>query len=329
MDAIKTGSFIGELRREQGFTQQQLAEQLLVSDKAVSRWETGRGFPDIDNLENLARVLGTSVAELLHGERIAEPLVADEADTLVTDGLAWAKRLLRQQTLRAIMLGFLAGLVIVTLVAVHLTSPYAMTYSEGLIRVDELDDGQLIARSREDVAGITVERGADPDAPSRAWVFVSCYQTLWNRLCGTRGVSIALLGHVGQIDRIYYYPGTGEDRLLFPTGASFDGGMMTLPRLVYNYWIILGAALSAAGLAAYLLLRKKRFAERILKAALLPVCLTVSILAVLAGRYGQIYDAAFYLSGILLMTIALYALFLVAYGHAKAAKHLKGDLTMP
>lgn len=329
MDAIKTGSFIGKLRRERGLTQQQLAEQLLVSDKAISRWETGRGFPDIDNLEGLAQTLDTSVAELLRGERIAEPLVANEADTLITDSFAWAKRLLRQQTLRAIMLGFLAGLAIVTLVAVHLTSPYAMTYSEGLMRVDELDDGQLIARSCEDAAGITVERMADPDAPSRTWVFVSCYQTLWNRLCGTRGASIAPLGHVGQIDRIYYYPGTGGDELLFPDDTFPDEGVMTLPRLMYNYWIALGAALSAAGLVAYLLLRKKRFAERILKAALLFVCLTVSILAVLAGRYGQIYDAAFYLSGILLMTIALYALFLVAYEHAKAAKRLKGGLTMP
>lgn len=319
MDAIKTGSFIGTLRREQGLTQQQLAEQLLVSDKAVSKWETGRGLPDIGNLERLAQALDTSVAELLHGERIAKPMGAADADTLITDGLALARQLLQQRTLVNILLGFLAGLIVVTLVVVHLTSPHAMAYDEGLIRIDELDDDQLIARAHEDATGITVERVADPDAPFRAWLFVSCYQTLWDQLCGARSESIALLGPGEQIDRIYYYPGTGEDKLLFPDSAPSDGAVMTLPRLVYNYWIVLGAALSAAGLAARLLLRKKRYAEKVLKAALLPVCFTVSTLAVLAGQYGQIYDAAFYLSGILLLTITLYALLIVIYGRVKAA----------
>lgn len=321
MDAIKTGSFIGTLRREQGLTQQQLAEQLLVSDKTVSKWETGRGLPDIGNLERLAQALGTSVAELLHGERIAKPMGAADADTLITDGLALARQFLQQRTLGNILLGFLAGLVVVTLVVVHLTSPHAMAYDEGLIRIDELGDGQLIARAREDAAGITVERVADPDAPSRTWLFVSCYQTLWDQMCGERSESIALLGPGEQIDRIYCYPGIGGDELLFPDDSFPDEGVATLPRLVYNYWIVLGAALSAAGLTAYLFLRKKRYAEKVLKAALLPVCLTVSILAVLAGRYGRIYDAAFYLSGILLLTIALYALLLVIHDRIKAAKH--------
>ena len=67
MNATKTGSFIAELRRERGLTQRQLAETLLVSDKAVSRWETGRGLPDVENLAALADALGVSVAELLRG----------------------------------------------------------------------------------------------------------------------------------------------------------------------------------------------------------------------------------------------------------------------
>ena len=51
MNAEKTGEFIRNLRKEKNITQQELAEMLNVSDKAVSRWETGRGFPDIGNLE--------------------------------------------------------------------------------------------------------------------------------------------------------------------------------------------------------------------------------------------------------------------------------------
>ena len=70
MNQYVTGSVIKRLREKQKLTQEQLAEKLFVSDKAVSKWETGRGFPDISMLESLAKVLGVSVIELLSGEEI-------------------------------------------------------------------------------------------------------------------------------------------------------------------------------------------------------------------------------------------------------------------
>lgn len=65
-----TGSTIKFLREKKGYTQKQLAELLTVSDKAVSKWETQKGLPDISLLEPLARALGVSVAELLSGEQV-------------------------------------------------------------------------------------------------------------------------------------------------------------------------------------------------------------------------------------------------------------------
>ncbi len=70
MDACKTGAFIALLRRESDMTQKQLAERLRVSDKAVSRWETGRGYPDVESLTSLSEVFGISINELLTGERV-------------------------------------------------------------------------------------------------------------------------------------------------------------------------------------------------------------------------------------------------------------------
>ena len=63
-----TGAAIRALREMRGYTQKELAEKLSVSDKAVSKWETGRGLPDITLLEPLAKTLGVSVTELLSGE---------------------------------------------------------------------------------------------------------------------------------------------------------------------------------------------------------------------------------------------------------------------
>ena len=66
MDAKMFGAFLAQVRRAQGLTQAELAEQLHVTDKAVSRWERGVGLPDINTLEPLADALGLSLADLMH-----------------------------------------------------------------------------------------------------------------------------------------------------------------------------------------------------------------------------------------------------------------------
>ena len=68
MDSYVTGGTIRMLREKKGYTQKQLAERLFVSDKTVSKWEMGKGLPDITLLEPLARALGVSVAELISGD---------------------------------------------------------------------------------------------------------------------------------------------------------------------------------------------------------------------------------------------------------------------
>lgn len=70
MNNYITGVTIKTLREKQHLTQSQLAEKLFVSDKTVSKWETGKGFPDISLIEPLASVLRVSIPELLSGEQI-------------------------------------------------------------------------------------------------------------------------------------------------------------------------------------------------------------------------------------------------------------------
>ena len=68
MNQQKTGELIAKRRRELGLTQKSLADQLNISDRTVSKWERGLGFPDISLIESLAETLGITVVELLHGE---------------------------------------------------------------------------------------------------------------------------------------------------------------------------------------------------------------------------------------------------------------------
>ncbi len=69
MDNEKIAHFISELRKEKKLTQKELAEQLGVTDKAVSKWERGLSCPDISLLSKLSTVLGITTTELLNGEK--------------------------------------------------------------------------------------------------------------------------------------------------------------------------------------------------------------------------------------------------------------------
>lgn len=70
MNSYVTGATIKELREAKKVTQAELAEQIGVSDKTVSKWETAKGLPDISLLQPLAKALGVSVIELMSGEQI-------------------------------------------------------------------------------------------------------------------------------------------------------------------------------------------------------------------------------------------------------------------
>ena len=69
MDYEKIGNFILNLRKEKNMTQQELADKLHVTDKAVSKWETGRGIPDIQTIKDLGIIFNVTEKEILNGER--------------------------------------------------------------------------------------------------------------------------------------------------------------------------------------------------------------------------------------------------------------------
>ncbi len=90
MDKTQMGNFIKEQRIVLGLTQQQLAEQLHVTNKAVSRWETGNAYPDIALLDTLAAVLAVSVEELCRGEKLALP--SADTNAILSDVITEARQ---------------------------------------------------------------------------------------------------------------------------------------------------------------------------------------------------------------------------------------------
>lgn len=90
MDKAKMGIFIKEQRMALGLTQQQLADQIHITNKAISRWETGNAYPDIALLDDLAAALSVSVEELCRGEKLALP--SADTNTLLSDVITEAKQ---------------------------------------------------------------------------------------------------------------------------------------------------------------------------------------------------------------------------------------------
>lgn len=111
MDATKIGRFIGAERRAKGWTQRQLADKLQLTDKAISRWETGKGLPDVSLLLPLANVLDITVGELLAGERRLQPpaMQTVEAEARTTRQLVDYTRELGPQLRRRRSYTVLAG----------------------------------------------------------------------------------------------------------------------------------------------------------------------------------------------------------------------------
>ncbi|MBQ7059712.1 MAG: helix-turn-helix transcriptional regulator [Firmicutes bacterium] len=83
MDQIKIGKFLQDLRKKNGYTQEQLAEKVGVSRRTVSRWETGSNMPDLDILIDLSDLYEVPLRELLDGERKSEKMDKEMEETVL------------------------------------------------------------------------------------------------------------------------------------------------------------------------------------------------------------------------------------------------------
>ena len=108
MDATKFGSFVARTRKDKNMTQAELAIKIKVTDKAVSRWERGLGFPDINTLEPLAEALGVSVLELMKSEKIeTEDIQCEDATLILKNTIqeANSQRILNKKQYKMIIIG--------------------------------------------------------------------------------------------------------------------------------------------------------------------------------------------------------------------------------
>lgn len=133
MDQMKIGKFIASCRKESGMTQAQLAEKFGISDRAVSKWETGKSMPDSSVMLELSETLGITVNELLKGERVVMEDYAKvaEANMLQLKELeeSRSKMLLQME----IIIGTISTVTFLLLIFVSMAAMDSIVWQTGLV----------------------------------------------------------------------------------------------------------------------------------------------------------------------------------------------------
>ena len=153
MDQIKIGKFIADERKRKGYTQKQLSEKLEISDKTISKWERGNGFPEVSLLLPLCNELEITVNELLSGERVSEEDYRKKAEENMVNLVREAQESKKKIILSAIV----AGLTFIAALPLFIIS--GMLEMENWLRVTLIIIGGVVV-----LGGIAVACVLDRDA---------------------------------------------------------------------------------------------------------------------------------------------------------------------
>lgn len=204
----------------------------------------------------------------------------------------------------------LSGLVVLLcsiLAVIHLNSPiYFSGSQEAVSLIIEDEDGVKIVFA-EEVTGYEVDKSEMDGVVEYS---MTCWRTVWDRLLGREMESkniFEIFEGIEEGDRILFYsPGLENDEIIY--GDDYDnGGRITLPRLVLNYYFVFAVLLLVVGILICVLLRKRDKKYIAAKLTLVPFSYVVASIMVLMGK-GDIYNAQYYFTGIMLVAIVCYLL---------------------
>ena len=118
MDNAKMGELIRDSRKEKGLTQKDVANKLGITDRAVSKWERGICAPDIAYIEELAEMLGLTVAELIAGQRMEQP-PAQEVESAIKETISYSQNEMKSKRKAASKRTWIAaGIILVLAIAI-------------------------------------------------------------------------------------------------------------------------------------------------------------------------------------------------------------------
>jgi len=126
MNQKRIGEFISKPRKEKEMTQVELANHLGVTDRAISKWENGRGLPDLSLIRELCDILGISINELLNGEKIKKEEYKKVSDNNLINTLEYGKQELKKRNKVSILIISIVMLITLTLLTLFMIDTHRM-----------------------------------------------------------------------------------------------------------------------------------------------------------------------------------------------------------
>lgn len=180
MNQEKTGKFISALRKEKNMTQRELADKIGVTDRAISKWENGRGMPDLSLMESLCNELEISVNELLSGEKIEPKDYLEKSEENILSTIKYTeKKIKKNSTIFKIIIAAVI-LLTVSLILMFLTDIRQMNQNKPVVfstwgykyapLIDKLDESGITTAIKE---YLTEKGESEPKHYSGEKTFVS------------------------------------------------------------------------------------------------------------------------------------------------------------
>ncbi len=148
MNQIKIGKFIAACRKNKNLTQAELAEKLNITDKAISKWETGKGMPDSSIMLELCNILDISANELLKGDYIANEVKSKETDENIVNILNEYKRMKKRKNELKIILIILSILIVSIAVTIKISN-HIKEHNYSTINISQKEEDELYSKCLE------------------------------------------------------------------------------------------------------------------------------------------------------------------------------------
>ncbi|WP_303788464.1 helix-turn-helix domain-containing protein [Ruminococcus flavefaciens] len=116
MDTVKIGKFLKELRKEKGYTQETLGEKVGVTNKTVSRWETGTYMPPVECLVLLSDIYDVSINEIVAGQRLSKTEFTEAAEENLSEALQLSENVYKQREKRLMLIMAISTIIAMVLI---------------------------------------------------------------------------------------------------------------------------------------------------------------------------------------------------------------------
>ena len=230
--------------------------------------------------------------------------------------------MLQKRKTIVIILSVLFSLVIAISVIGYLTSPSYFIYSSDILNIVELENGAIVIEFNDKVSGYEISSYRSSDTEGYIY-HINSWDSIWNRWFKKNNLQNIVLNPEGDIvDRVYYSQSNGEEDILVYARSIPNEGVITLPRLALNYYMVLAIILFVISLIAVVLTKKNKKIQNVMISLMsIPVVYIISSIVIRLFRpVTYMLAKDFFL--IILLSIPIYSIFLLLYGRHKKQKQL-------